>query len=423
VQIDAGDTAWVLGSAALVLFMTPGLALFYGGMVRSKNVLAMMVQNLATIAVVGIVWAVAAYSLAFGPDAGGGFIGTLHLAGLAHPEQAIPGFDGLTIPPLAFAAFQMMFAIITCALLTGAGADRMHLRGFLVFGVLWTLLVYAPIAHWVFSPGGWLFERGVLDFAGGTVVETNSGASALALALVLGRRRGWPREAMAPHSLPLTVVGAGILWFGWFGFNAGSALGANMLSAQALMGTQLAACAGLLGWLVVERLRTGTATTLGAASGAVCGLVAITPACGFVNSMAAIFIGFAGGVVGVLAVSAKFRLGYDDSLDVVGVHGACGVVGTLLIGFFATDAVNGAITDEGLLSGGGLHLLGVQALAIAVTIAWAFTVTWLVAQLVQRTVGLRVSDAVEVEGLDTAVHGESAYDFGNVRAGRVGSGM
>jgi ammonium transporter, Amt family len=419
VQIDAGDTAWVLGSAALVLFMTPGLALFYGGMVRSKNVLAMMVQNLATIAVVSIVWAVAAYSLAFGPDAGGGVIGTFHLAGLAHPNDAVPGLD-LSVPPLAFAAFQMMFAVITCALLTGAGADRMHLRGFLVFGVLWTLVVYAPIAHWVFSPGGWLFDRGVLDFAGGTVVETNSGASALALALVLGRRRGWPREAMAPHSLPLTVVGAGILWFGWFGFNAGSALGSNGLAAQALVGTQLAACAGLLGWLLVERLRTGSATTLGAASGAVCGLVAITPACGFVNSMGAMAIGFVGGVVGVLAVSAKYRLGYDDSLDVVGVHGACGVVGTLLIGVFATSAVNGGITDEGLVTGAGAHLLGVQALAVLVTIVWAFTVTWLVAQVVQRTVGLRVTDTVEVEGLDTAIHGESAYDFGNVRAGRVG---
>ena len=419
-HLDAGDTAWVLGSAALVLFMTPGLALFYGGMVRSKNVLAMMVQNLATIAVVSIVWAIAAYSLAFGPDVGNGFIGTLHLAWLAHPNDAVPGLDSMTVPPLAFAAFQMMFAVITCALLTGAGADRMHLRGFLVFGTLWTLLVYSPIAHWVFSPNGWLFERGVLDFAGGNVVEVDSGASALALALVLGRRRGWPREAMAPHSLPLTVMGAGILWFGWFGFNAGSALGSNALAAQALIGTQLAACAGLIGWILVERWRTGNATTLGAASGAVCGLVAITPACGFVDSMAAIVIGFVGGVVGVLAVSVKFRFGYDDSLDVVGVHGACGFVGTLLIGVFATKAVNGSITYEGFVAGAGPHLLGVQALALVVTIAWAFTVTWLVAQLVQRTVGLRVDEAIEIEGLDTAIHGESAYDFGNVRAGRTG---
>jgi ammonium transporter, Amt family len=419
VQIDAGDTAWVLGSAALVLFMTPGLALFYGGMVRSKNVLSMMVQNLAAIAIVSIVWAVLAYSLAFGPDAGGGFIGTLHLAGLAHPEAPVPGLH-LTVPPLAFAAFQMMFAVITVALLTGTGADRMSFSGFLVFAALWTLVVYAPIAHWVFSPAGWLAQRGVLDFAGGNVVEIDSGASALALAFVLGRRRGWPRDAMAPHSLPLTVMGAGILWFGWFGFNAGSALAANGLAAQALVGTQLAACAGLLGWVAVERLRTGHATTLGAASGAVAGLVAITPACGFVNSMAAIVIGLAGGVAGVLAVGAKYRWGYDDSLDVVGVHGAGGVVGTLLVGVFATQHVNSAIGARGLFSGGGVGLLGEQALAVVVTIVWAFAMTWVVAQVVQRAVGLRVSEAVEVEGLDTAIHAESAYDFGNVRAGRIG---
>ena len=405
-HVDAGDTAWVLGSAALVLFMTPGLALFYGGMVRSKHVLAMMVQNLGTIAVVSVVWAVLAYSLAFGPDAGGGFIGTLHLAGLAHPTAQVPGFN-LTVPPLAFATFQMMFAVITAALLTGTGADRMRFNGFLVFASVWAIVVYAPIAHWVFSPEGWLFKRGVLDFAGGNVVEIDSGASALALAFVLGRRRGWPRDVMAPHSLPLTVLGAGILWFGWFGFNAGSALAANGVAAQAFVSTQLAACAGLLGWLVVERWRTGHATTLGAASGAVAGLVAITPAAGYVNAMAALLIGFLGGITGVLAVAVKFKFRYDDSLDVVGVHGACGVVGTLMLGVLA-------------MHGAGLHLLGEQALAVAVTIGWAFTLTYLIATVVQRTVGLRVSPEIEVEGLDTAVHAESAYDFGNVRAGRMG---
>jgi ammonium transporter, Amt family len=406
VHIDSGDTAWVLGSAALVLFMTPGLALFYGGMVRSKNVLAMMVQNLAAIAVVSVVWAVAAYSLAFGPDAGGGFIGTLHLAGLAHPSVAVPGFH-LTVPPLAFAAFQMMFAVITAALLTGTGADRMRFNGFLVFAAIWALVVYAPIAHWVFSPHGWLFRRGVLDFAGGNVVEINSGASALALALVLGPRRGWPRDAMAPHSLPLTVMGAGILWFGWFGFNAGSALAANDVAAQALVNTQLAACTGLLGWLVVEKWRTGHATTLGAASGAVAGLVAITPGAGYVNAMAAMLIGVLGGITGVLAVAVKFRFRYDDSLDVVGVHGACGLVGTLLLGVLA-------------IHGAGGHLLAEQALAVGCTIGWAFTLTYVVATLVQRTIGLRVSPDIEIEGLDTAVHAESAYDLGNVRAGRMG---
>jgi len=406
VHVNAGDTAWVLGSAALVLFMTPGLALFYGGMVRSKHVLAMMVQNLGTIAVVSVVWAVGAYSLAFGPDAGGGFIGTFHLAGLAHPTAQVPGFD-LSVPPLAFCAFQMMFAVITAALLTGTGADRMRFDGFMLFAALWVLIVYAPIAHWVFSPQGWLFHRGVLDFAGGNVVEIDSGASALALALVLGRRRGWPRDVMAPHSLPLTVMGAGILWFGWFGFNAGSALAANDVAAQALINTQLAACTGLVGWLLVERWRTGHATTLGAASGAVAGLVAITPGAGYVNAMAAILIGLLGGITGVLAVAVKFRFRYDDSLDVVGVHGACGVVGTLALGVLA-------------MHGAGGHLLGEQALAVVVTIGWAFTLTYAVAFFVQRTIGLRVSPEVEVEGLDTAIHAESAYDFGNVRAGRMG---
>jgi ammonium transporter, Amt family len=406
VIVNAGDTAWVLGAAALVLFMTPGLALFYGGMVRSKNVLAMMVQNLGAIAIVSVVWAVVAYSLAFGPDAGGGFIGTLRLAGLAHPDSQVPGFH-LTVPPLAFAAFQMMFAVITAALLTGTGADRMRFGGFLVFAAVWSIVVYAPIAHWVFSPEGWLFKRGVLDFAGGNVVEIDSGASALALAFVLGRRHGWPRDVMAPHSLPLTVVGAGILWFGWFGFNAGSALASGHVAAQAFVSTQLAACTGLLGWILVERWRTGHATTLGAASGVVSGLVAITPACGFVNSMAALLIGFLGGVTGVLAVSVKFRFGYDDSLDVVGVHGACGIVGTLLLGVLA-------------MHGAGAHLLGEQALAVIVTIAWAFTLTYAVAWLVDRTVGLRVPAQVEIEGLDTVVHAESAYDFGNVRATRMG---
>ena len=404
-QVSSGDTAWVLVCAALVLFLTPGLALFYGGMVRSKNVLSMMVQNLGTIAVVSIVWALVAYSLAFGPDAGGGFIGTLHLAGLAHPNAAVPGLH-LAVPPLAFCAFQMMFAVITGALLTGTGADRMKFAGFLLFVSLWAIVVYAPVAHWVFSPEGWLAKRGVLDFAGGNVVEIDSGASALALALVIGRRRGWPQDAMAPHSLPLTVMGAGILWFGWFGFNAGSALAAGSVASQAFVSTQLAACAGLLGWVIVERWRTGHATTLGAASGAVASLVAIAPACGFVTPLVAILDGFAGGVVGVLVAPAKFRLGYDDSLDVVGVHGACGVVGTLLLGLLASR-------------GAGAHLLGEQALAVVVTIGWAFAGTWLIATVVERTIGLRVHPQVELEGLDTAIHAESAYDFGNVRAGRI----
>jgi ammonium transporter, Amt family len=414
-SVNAGDTAWVLGSAALVLFMTPGLALFYGGMVRSKNVLGIMIQNLAAIAVVGVVWAVVGYTLAFGPDIGGGLLGGLRFAGLAGSHTQPAGMD-LTIPPYAFAAFQMMFAIITVALLTGAGADRLSFKGFLVLAILWTIVVYAPIAHWVFSPEGWLAKRGVLDFAGGNVVEIDSGASALALALVLGKRRGWPREVMAPHSLPLTVMGAGILWFGWFGFNAGSALAADATAAQALMTTQLAGCAGLLGWLAIEWRRTGSATTLGAASGAVAGLVAITPGAGFVPAWAALLIGFIGGVAGELAVKMKFRFGYDDSLDVVAVHGVCGVIGTLCVGLFALRLVNVSGNHKGLLLGGGIHQLAVQALAIVVTAAWAFGITYALAWLTKRFVGLRVDQEQEVDGIDISVHAETAYDIGALRS-------
>ena len=409
-HVDAGDTAWVLVSAGLVLFMTPGLAFFYGGMVRSKHVLAMLAQNFAVIAVVSVVWVVVAYSLAFGPDSGGGLIGNLHVAGFANANDPVAGF-ALHVPPLAFAAFQMMFAVITTALLTGAGADRMRFVGFLTFAALWAVVVYAPLAHWVFSPTGWLAKQGVLDFAGGTVVEINAGASALALVLVLGKRRGWPHDPMAPHSLPLTLLGAGILWFGWFGFNAGSALAAGHLASQALVGTHLAACGGLLGWVLFEKRATGHATTLGAASGAISGLVAITPGAGFVNTIASLIIGFVAGAVGLFAVRLKFRHGYDDSLDVVGVHGICGVVGTVAVGLFATRTVNPV--GRGLFDGGGLHLLGVQAMAVGVAIAWAFTLTALLAWVVQKTIGLRVSGEDELQGLDRAIHAETAYEHGD----------
>ena len=410
-HIDTGDTCWVLISAALVLFMTPGLAFFYGGMVRSKHVLGMLAQNFAVIAVVSIVWLLIAYTVAFGHQ--NSLIGDLHFAGFAHPREPVPGLN-LTVPPLAFAAFQMMFAVITAALLTGAGADRMRFGGFLVFAALWALIVYAPLAHWVFSPTGWLAHQGLLDFAGGTVVEINAGASALALVLVLGNRRGWPQEAMAPHSLPLTLLGAGILWFGWFGFNAGSALASGDLSAQALIGTHLAGCGGLLGWILFEKKVTGHATTLGAASGAVAGLVAITPAAGFVNSLGAVVIGFLGGVAGLYAVRLKFRLRYDDSLDVVAVHGIGGVVGTLAVGIFATRTVNPV--GRGLIDGGGVTLLVKQALGVVVAAAFAFTATWLVAQAVQRTIGLRVTPDVELQGLDMAIHAETAYEHGGFGA-------
>lgn len=406
-MISAADTAWVLVCTAMVLFMTPGLALFYGGMVRSKHVLAMLAQNFGVIAVVSIVWTLVGYTLVFGDDLGGGLLGDLSLAGFAHAREPLGSID-LTVPQLAFGAFQMMFAVITVALLTGAGADRMRFGGFLVFAAVWLVVVYVPLAHWVFSPQGWLNEFGVLDFAGGTVVEVNAGASALALALVLGKRRGWPREPMAPHSLPLTLLGAGILWFGWFGFNAGSALSAGDLAAQALIGTHLAACGGLVGWMLLEKRATGHATTLGAASGAVAGLVAITPSAGFVNSIGALFIGLAAGAAGLYAVRLKYRLGYDDSLDVVGVHGVCGVVGTIAIGLLATRTVNPL--GQGLIDGGGFTLLGKQAFGVLVTIVWAFALSYAIAWLVQRTIGLRVTAEHEQAGLDQSIHAENAYE-------------
>ncbi len=405
--MSAGDTAWVLGSAGLVLFMTPGLALFYGGMVRAQHVLAIIMQCFICMGIVSVAWVVVGFSLAFGHDAGGGLIGNLGLVGLRHLSQGVPGMH-LDIPPLAFVAFQMMFAIITPALIAGGTADRLRFPGFLVFIVIWLLVVYCPIAHWSFSPSGWLAHGGSLDFAGGTVVEINSGFSALAAVIVVGRRKGWPHDAMAPHSLPLTLLGAGILWFGWFGFNAGSALAANSVAAQALVNTQLAASTGLLGWLIAERLKGGRATTLGAASGAVAGMVAITPAAGYVGSMPALAIGFAAGVICLLAVQLKLRLSYDDSLDVFAIHGMGGVIGMLLLGVFAARSIDPAGAN-GLASGGGSALLGHEALSVVSCAAYAFCATWVVAKVVNRFVGLRVSDVDEIEGLDTTQHSERAY--------------
>ncbi len=406
--INTGDTAWVLASAALVLFMTPGLALFYGGLVRAKNVLGVMMQCFFCIGAVTVIWVMFGYSLAFGHDAGGGLIGDLGLAGMTNAHHAVPGFPHLTIPPLAFGIFQMMFAIITAALIAGGGADRMKFTGFALFIIVWTVLVYLPIAHWVFSPEGWLARRGVIDFAGGTVVEINSGFSALGLALVLGRRRGWPREAMVPHSVPLGLVGVGILWFGWFGFNAGSAGAANGVATQAFLNTQVAAAAGLLGWLVVEKATTRFATTVGAGSGAIAGMVAITPCAGFVGTMPSFLIGALAGALCAGAVKLKFRWRYDDSLDVLGVHGVGGVIGTVLLGVFATTSVNAAGAN-GLASGGGWHLLGEQVLATVVCAAFACGMTALVAKVVDKAVGLRVSPDDENLGLDESQHAENAY--------------
>jgi Amt family ammonium transporter len=412
------NTTWVLVSAALVLFMTPGLALFYGGMVRSKNVLAVMMNNFVAMGVVTVLWALIACSLVFGKDLGGGLLGDTSLAGLGGLGRGLSGFGHLTASPLAVVTFQMMFAVITAALISGGTTDRIKFPSFVLFISVWLLVVYVPLAHWVFSPNGWLAHRGVLDFAGGTVVEINSGFSTLAVVLVLGRRRGWPSEGMAPHSVPLSLLGVGILWFGWFGFNAGSALGMNSVAVYAFVNTALAAAAGLLGWLCFERIREDYPTTLGAASGAVAGMVAITPCAGFVTPMASLLIGVAGGVVCAMAVRLKFRLRYDDSLDVLGVHGVGGLLGMVLLGLFATRSVNPAGAD-GLLTGGGFHLLGTQALAAGVTMAFAFGVTWLIATTIDRTIGLRVSAEDESRGLDLSQHAESAYSIGGM--GRIGT--
>jgi len=396
--------------------MTPGLAFFYGGMVRSKNMLGMLMQNFFSMGLVSVLWVVICFSLAFGPDVGGGLIGDLSLAGLKDIANADFGFAApLTIPALAFVAFQMMFAIITPALITGATADRMKFAGWVAFLGAWLLLVYSPVAHWVFSPGGWLFELGALDFAGGTVVHINAGIAALVLVLVLGKRKGWPGEAMPPHALPWTLIGTGILWFGWFGFNAGSALGANATAASAFMATNTAAAAAMLSWLAAEKMKTGHATTLGGASGAVAGLVAITPCAGFVNPMASVAIGLLAGVICFLAVQLKFKFGFDDSLDVIAVHLVGGITGSLLLGVFANEAVGG------LLSGAGASLLGKQFVAVGATLAYSGVMSFILAKIIDKTIGLRVPEEDEYTGLDLSQHAESAYaagEFGSM--GRVG---
>jgi Amt family ammonium transporter len=417
VALDTGDTAWLLTCTALVLLMTPGLAFFYGGMVRAKNVLAMLMQSYVCIAVVSVTWTVLGYTLAFGD--GSGVLGGFRFTGLAHTSEPVPGFE-LTVPPLLFVLFQLMFAVLTAALIAGAIADRVRLGPFIAFIAVWSVLVYAPLAHWAFSPEGWLNSLGALDFAGGTVVEINCGASGLALALVVGKRMGWPREAMPPHSLPLTLLGAGLLWFGWFGFNAGSALRADGLAVNALVATHLAGVGGMLSWLALERWRTGSATTLGGASGAVAGLVAITPSCGFLEPMPALLLGALAGGVCLFAVQLKFKLGYDDSLDVVGVHFIGGVLGMLFLGLAATSSVNPGVSHEGLLYGGGLWLMGRQALAVLAAGSYAFAASWLVATAVNLVMPLRVSEEDEHLGLDQALHAESAYDLGSVRTmGRI----
>ncbi len=409
--LDSGNTAWVLISTALVLFMTPGLAFFYGGMVRGKHVLAMLMQNIFAMGILAVLWSAIVFSLAFGRFGDAGLLGNLDHAFMK--DVGVGGAPGalsfLTIPFVLFCAYQMTFAIITPALITGATADRLKFAGYATFIAVWLVLVYGPVAHWVFG-GGWLADIGALDFAGGAVVHINAGAAALAVIFVVGKRRGYPDEPMAPHNLPLTILGTGILWFGWAGFNAGSALAADGIAAQALINTILAPAAAMLGWLVIERVKGGHATTLGAASGAVAGMVAITPCAGFVGGMAPIYIGFATGVVCYLALSIKKSFGFDDSLDVIAVHLVGGLFGSVVLGLFADPAINGAVVNPGLfISGGGTDLIADQVVAALATLAYSFVVSYVIARVVEATIGLRASDEQQDVGLDLSLHAETAY--------------
>ena len=407
--MNPADTAFVLVSAALVMLMTPGLALFYGGMVRSKNILATLMENFIMLGVVGVVWALWGYSLAFGPDVGS-FIGNLDYLGLMGVGTEPFKTYSETIPHQTFMIYQAMFAIITPALITGAFAERMKFSSFLVFMVLWVTIVYCPVAHWVWGDGGWLKSLGALDFAGGTVVHINAGIAALAAALVVGKRQGYGNHAtFIPHNLPMTVLGAGLLWFGWFGFNAGSALAANALASSAFTSTHLATCAATLAWVGTEWIVRGKPTTLGAASGAVAGLVAITPAAGFVGPMAAILIGIGSGVICYLAVLLKPRLGYDDSLDVVGVHCVGGIWGALATGLFASKLVNSAGAD-GLFYGNPGQFV-IQVIAVVATLVFSFVLSYILFKILDATMGLRVSAEDEVAGLDITEHQETGYSL------------
>ena len=404
----------MLASAALVLFMTPGLAIFYGGMVRAKSALNMMMMSFAAIGVTTIIWVLYGYSLTFGTSQGG-FIGNLSHIGLSNTLDQVVGAEGHQIPTLAFAMFQLTFAIITVALLSGAIADRAKYGSWVIFVAAWVTFVYIPVAHWAFASqsgsGGWIIDKlGALDFAGGTVVEINSGAAALALAIVLGKRDGFRRDPMRPHNMPLVLLGAGMLWFGWFGFNAGSALSAGSLAATAMINTQIASAAAAMSWITFEKFRDGKATTLGVASGAIAGAVFITPACGYVNPIGALILGLIAGVASSYAVSRKYRFGYDDSLDVVGVHGVSGIVGMIGIGLFATATVN-ATGKEGLFINGSPDLLIKQLIAIVAVAAFSFCTTWVIATVITRTIGFRVPREEELTGLDTTYHAESAYDI------------
>jgi Amt family ammonium transporter len=406
--MDSGNIAWVLVSTALVLFMTPGLAFFYGGMVRSKNFLAMLMQNFFAMGLLAVVWALFGATIAFGHFGDGGWFGGFDHIGLAHVTGDNHLF-GLGIPDSLFIAYQMTFAIITPALITGATADRLKFSAYAVFIGAWLLLVYSPIAHWAFG-GGWIAHSGALDFAGGLVVHVNAGAAALAVLLVIGARTGHGKEPMPPHALPWTLLGTGILWFGWFGFNAGSALAADGVAAQALMNTLLAPAAAMLGWLLVERIKDEHVTTLGAASGAVAGMVAITPCAGFVGSMPALIIGFCAGALCYAALFIKEKARLDDALDVLAVHLVGGLFGSIVLGLFADKAINKGVPHNGLFTGGGTELLKDQAVATVAVLAFAFVASYVIAKVIDLTIGLRVDTEAEQVGLDTALHAETAYN-------------
>ena len=430
--MDQGNTAFVLISAALVLLMTPGLAFFYGGMVKAKSVVSMMMLSFGSLGLIAVLWVLYGYAIAFSNGGTSTFVGidgwfgidtsflglSAQVADAAKPAGAYPS--------LAFVAFQATFAIITVALISGAIADRAKFGAWMVFAGLWATIVYFPVANWVFNftlkdgkvvDGGWIVhDLGVIDFAGGTAVHINAGAAGLALAIILGKRVGWRKESMRPHSLPLVMLGAGLLWFGWFGFNAGSSLGANGLAGLAFMNTQVAAAAAIVGWLAVEKIRNGHATSLGAASGAVAGLVAITPACAFVAPWAAVVIGIIAGALCALAVGLKYKFGFDDSLDVVGVHLVGGIWGSLAIGLFGTHVVN-SIGLDGLFYGGGTVLLGKQALGVALVAGYSFIATLIIGFAIEKTIGFRITKDAEIEGIDLKEHAESAYEYASSSRG------
>lgn len=415
-EINAGDTAWVLVASAMVLIMTPGLALFYGGLSKRKSTLNMMMMSFISMGIAATLWVIYGYAFSFG-DSGSSLIGQIGLSNLGSKVGELAA-NGTTypIPLLAFAAFQLMFAIITPALISGSVADRTKFLTWAVFVAIWSTIVYFPVAHWVFDFGGtdstgagWLAALGVLDFAGGTAIHINAGAAGLALAIVLGPRIGWSGGSTRPHNIPLAMVGLGIIWFGWFGFNGGSALGANAIAGLAIMNTQVAASTGLLGWLIGQQLQKQRPSAVGAASGAIAGLVAITPACAFVSPVGATLIGLIAGLICAYAIELKSKFGFDDSLDVVGLHLVAGLVGCLAIGFLGTKTVNSAGAD-GLFYGGGLELLGKQAIGAGSVLLFSFVVTFVIAKLLDLTLGFRVHEDHELAGIDYKLHGEFAYE-------------